>query len=151
VQPQHLLPPPPPPLNSLVSFNTSSRLIYYLPKPPWQKHEDDHYLDIQTDQCKESSCNCRGSRHYQRRHARTAEYRFITPWPATRVTIATEIDKRIRFDNPKVFLVIVQYERKLPHVTRHAHRVEFRRPKDPRPFRGELGRKRNEVRNHESG
>ena len=110
-------PPPPPPLNSLVSFNTSSRLIYYLPKPPWQKHEDDHYLDIQTDQCKESSCNCRGSRHYQRRHARTAEYRFITPWPATRVTIATEIDKRIRFDNPKVFLVIVQYERKLPHVT----------------------------------
>jgi hypothetical protein len=47
------------------------------------------------------------------------QYRFITPWPATRVTIATEIDKRIRFDNPKVFLVIVQYERKhkLPHVT----------------------------------
>jgi hypothetical protein len=45
------------------------------------------------------------------------QYRFITPWPATRVTIATEIDKRIRFDNPKVFLVIVQDERKLPHVT----------------------------------
>jgi hypothetical protein len=55
------------PINSRLIYT-----VYYLPKPPWQKHEDDHYLDIQTDQCKESSCNCRGSRHYQRRHALTA-------------------------------------------------------------------------------